>query len=99
MYNNIWIALVKVVPFKANTILGDCEGAYTNIIVKSSNRNSAVNQIKLCVEELQCRLVETDTLEKLNNRLRKFEVEKELLELANLVQNDGKARFGTFHTY
>lgn len=99
MKNNLWIGLIKLHPLKKDTLLGDCEGAYTNFIAQAKDRNDAILQLKLNLKEIQCELSEIETLEKYINRIRKFEVEEEINGLAEIVQGDGILRFGTFHTY
>ncbi len=99
MFENLWIGLIKIKPINKSSVIGECEGAYTNFISKSRNRNLVTEQLEISLNSLGLKLIKIENFEKFNRRINKFNVNKELTDLAHIVENDGILRFGTFHIY
>lgn len=99
--NNIWIALAHVVPrYGFEKILDGSIGAYLNIIVKANNikeLKSLVNK-EFYKEGLKLK-DELQYVELISDRLKKYEIDEDILKLINNLSEEYPVQFGVFDTY
>lgn len=100
-YHDIWFGLLHVKTRKRpDDMLGDVEGAYTQLIAKVHSKDEFVALIKECVMEYDLVFVEMEGVLTLNQRVLSGKpVAESLLEEAKTLEVYGHVRFSTFHTY
>ena len=100
-YHDIWFGLLHVKTRKRpDDMLGDVEGAYTQLIAKAHSKDEFFALIKECVMEYDLIFVEMEDVSTLNQRVSSGKpVAESLLEEAKTLEVYGHVRFGTFHTY
>ena len=100
-YHDIWFGLLHVKTRKRpDDMLGDVEGAYTQLIAKAHSKDEFFALIKECVMEYDLIFVEMEDVSTLSQRVSSGNpVAKSLLEEAKTLEVYGHVRFSTFHTY
>lgn len=100
--DNVWIARVHVKPRKGfEHILDGALGAYVNIIVKANNRE----ELKLLTEKvffdegfIVAEFIDEDA-ELFSERLKKFTVDQDILDLVANLNETYPVQFGVFDSY
>ena len=96
---NVWIGLAKVKITNNNNIL-NANNAYVNILGLANSKGNFKRKAKLACFEIELNLLRIEDVETLNNRVRKFKVDQEILKIANdLLKSNNRIKFSTFHTY
>ena len=100
-YHDIWFGLLHVKTKKRpDNMLGDVEGAFTQVIAKAHSKDEFVALIKECVMEYDLIFVEMEDVSTLSQRVSSGKpVAKSLLEEAKTLEVYGHVRFDMFHTY
>ncbi len=97
--NNVWIALANVEKRKGFEHLLKGYGAYVNIVVKANNIEDLEKLVQKTFYEEGFVLVDLQDIEYLSDRLKKFEVDEDVLKLVENLSNIYPVQFDTFHTY
>jgi hypothetical protein len=97
--DNIWIALAKVKSSASDNKLGPSGCAYVSVVGLAKTKLGFKRSVVEMLSRLNFKLLVLDDVEKLNERVKKFEVDTRLLELANGLSHDENVKFSTFHSY
>ena len=96
----VWIGLAEVEPQNGTDILGEnSKGAYVNVLALANNRESFRRQIKKACCELDLKLIRLEDCELFEIRIKKGNVDKEIVKKAKEVREMLQVRFATFHTW
>lgn len=96
--SNFWIGLAQV-KARDPKILG-AANAYVNVVSIAESRSKFRQKIKEALETMNIQLQKLEDAEPLSLRVKKFEVDKNLLRLADsLFENPSTVKLSTFHTY
>lgn len=96
----VWIGIVNVVPKKGNDTIGQCRGAYVNILTRAGSVDEFVDKIQAGLEAEGFVYVGlADTPEPFALRREKCRVSEDLKRLAAEVQSDDEVLFDTFMTF
>jgi hypothetical protein len=95
----VWIGLAKVKPTKENDIFDPSSEAFVNALSYTDNAEHFTAEIKAALSQLHFELLETEDVTRLSDRIKNYEVDANLLILADEVKEIKEVRFGNFHTY
>ena len=96
----LWIAFVHVAPTDSSAPIAGAAGAYSNVVGAALDRDSFVRKLAKAAADLNLHLLEVEDVEQLSQRLRNWQVDPEIHELARDASTEPKViHFGTFHTY
>ncbi len=99
MQEAVWIGLVGVVPQAGSRTLNEAKGAYVTAVAFVADKNAFESVVAKALSELNLASFEFEDVEPLCERVSKWVVDDNLLELASEVESDGGVRFGTFHNF
>jgi hypothetical protein len=95
-----WIGLVKVAALKEDIFLRGHKSAYTNAVGLAKSKAEFRREAKRKLQSIQLELVRLEGAEPLKDRLDKFSVSKDILQIAKTLQHKiNTVAFSTFHTY
>ena len=98
--NQIFIGLAHVVTNKAAAgVLKGAKGAYVNILCLVLNEAEFIVEVSRVLMSMGLNLVDVEDIEKISERIKKYEIEDSLLSLADQLSEGKKVMFGRFHTY
>lgn len=96
----IFIGLAHVLANQTSTdILKGAKGAYVHVLCFASDEAEFMNEAMKILNSLGLNLIDAEDIEKFNQRIEKYEVDDNLLKLAQQVNAENKVMLGTFHTY
>jgi hypothetical protein len=96
----VWIGLVGAKPLPDSEFFGEgVIGGYSNALVLASNEEGFREEVVKALETFNVLLTEVEDVEPLSARTSKWEVDEELLTLADVVRVSGSPMFGTWHVY
>lgn len=95
----LWIGLAKVEQRSRKGVLGNAERAYTNAIGNAASKDGFRNRVKHELAKLGLDLLRLENAELLADRLRKYEIDSELKDVAERVADKDSIGFGTFHAF
>jgi hypothetical protein len=99
MEQSKWIGLAHVFPLDSD-VLGPASGAYVNVVGFAKDKLSFRKKVKLELAKIGLQLKRLEAAEPFNNRLSKFRLGEEILELSNRIESGESAvAFSKFHTY
>ena len=101
-FDKIWIARVHVkTRHTFEHLLNGNFGAYVNIIAKADNRSKLKFLAKKIFFEEGFVVIEfiDEDMELLYDRLKKFDVDQDILDLVENINETYPVQFGVFHTY
>lgn len=99
MQEAVWIGLVAVVPQPGSRTLNDAKGAYVTAVAFVADRNAFEFVVAKALNELNLAPFEFEDVEPISERVSKWVVDDNLLELASEVESGGGVRFGTFYNF
>lgn len=98
-YLDIWIGLAKVTS-QNKKILQGAKNAFVQVIAHSHSKQVFRKKVAQALDEMGIKLIRLEDVEVFNKRIKKFEVDSKLLDLADdIVNNKAEICFGAFHTY
>jgi hypothetical protein len=96
----IFIGLAHVIANQTSTdILKGAKGAYVNVLCLAGSETEFINEAMKILNSLGLNLVDAEDVEAFNQRTIKYEVDDNLLNLAQQVNTGNRVMLGTFHTY
>jgi hypothetical protein len=100
MNGHIWIGLVGIVPYEGNDSLGKgTGGAYTNVLGYADNYDDFVSKVANALKTQGFEMFEIEDVELYSDRILKFQVDNEIIELAREVESKNEYRYGKFYTF
>ena len=99
MKSEVWIGLVCMKPRDENTILENSKGAYTSIVTMASSLKNYEEKVKELLNYYFLDLIEIEDAEPFEDRIAKYIVDQDLIDLAKSVMETGGIRFSTLNTY
>jgi hypothetical protein len=93
----VWIALVEVAPHEGNDIFDGGPGAFTNILAAADGLSDYRSRIETALDREGLSVLDIEDAEPLRDRLSRFEVDEELLELVPQAANT--VVWGEFDVY
>lgn len=81
MTREVWIALVEVVPHDGNDAFDGAPGGFTNVLATADGLSDYRSRIETALDREGFAVLEVEDAEPLRERLARFEVAEELLEL------------------
>jgi hypothetical protein len=95
----LWIGLVELSGSPDNPILQGSVGAFSTYLVLCKDMAEFRNAAERTATDLGLNLCDVQWAQSLRERMRLFELEEYLLEVAEAVQRTGEGSFGRFHTW
>jgi len=96
---NIWIGLVEVKPNQDQTVLGDAEGAFVNIVCVATGADTFARYIAHAIEDLDLTLVAINNAQPLGRAMEQKEIDEDLIKSAAALREPGELAWGAFHAY
>ncbi len=92
MEKNVWIGLIEVVPRSRNikTIVGKSKGAFLVVLAYTDSEEAYLEEVSEFLTYNNLRIITTEDIELLTERLRTFEVDPEILQLAEIAKKEEK---------
>jgi len=97
MSADIWIGFANIAPHQNAGY--DFDGAYVNIICLAKNYDEFIAKAQHAIEQEKMRLIEMTEIELFAERTEKYELEDEIMDLADSARTSGTVCFSTFHAY
>ncbi len=94
-----WIGLAKVKVLNNSNIFNGVDFAYTNVIGISKSKTAFRISVRNKLNLMDLELLRLQEIESLADRLKKFEVSKDILTIAKKLSELNDVDFSTFHTY
>jgi hypothetical protein len=94
----VWIGLVGVLDESREKLLKGQKGAYVNVLSLASNAADYRRQVK-ALEKMGLKITEIEDVEQFERRRANYEVDPELIALADEVARTGRVSCGTFHGF
>ncbi len=99
-YEEIWIALANIEVDRIRSNIKNADYAYVTVLGLAKGKIDFRQRVAKALSLQYFRLLRLEEVERLINRIEKFEVESSILKLAEELLNDGTdVKFVTFHTY
>jgi hypothetical protein len=95
----VWIGLVSLAGPKENPILQGGLGAYSNFLSRVRDKNEFVQRVTSESRKLGLEVEQLLWCEPLESRLARYEIDPDLLELAEQIGAEGGGAFGKFHAW
>ena len=95
----LWIGYAHVRQTDRNSLLGDDDEAFVNVIALAVNKSDFRRQVKKAVECLDLSLYQLKQAETLQLRLSKHSIHKDLSRLAKRAERSGEPEFDVFATF
>lgn len=95
----IWIGLAELHGPPENEILQGSSGAYANYIVVVDNETEFLLAAEESAREIGLLVKEIQWCYPLSTRIKEYDVETSLVELAEEAARTGEGYFHTFHTW
>ena len=95
----IWIGLAKVRVLNESNILKGNECAFTNAIGLAKTRTEFRKIVKAKLYTMELNLIRLEDTEPLSIRLKKNELNKDIIQLSRCLSDDNIIEFSTFHTF
>lgn len=95
----VWIGLAKVKPYGSNKSV-KLIGGYVNVLGLATSRINFRKNVSRELRENGFKLLRLTDIERFNERIQKFKVDKSLQTIANsLISESQRIKFGNFHMY
>lgn len=94
----VWIGLIEVRPKRKGVLRESALGAFVNVLAKVRDEEEFRRETGALLGG-DFHLVRFDDVEPLQHRRSNWEVDEDLLKLAQTVEEEGLPRFGTFHSF
>lgn len=95
----MWIGLAEVHQRPGANVLLDRNDAFVNVLAQAYDRASFHRAIVSALHGIGFELIQLDDAEPLRVRLESYDLEDEVLQLAQEVKATGEPRLGQFHTW
>lgn len=95
----VWIGLANVSIDTNKDIFGTKSNAYVTVLSLADDNLDFEAQVNIALINMGLHLLEIEENEPFLERLEKFEVTSEILELAEIVKETSQVQFATFHAY
>jgi hypothetical protein len=93
----VWIALVEVAPHEGNDIFDGGPGAFTNVLAAADGLSDYRSRVETALDREGLTVLDIEDAGPLHERLSRFEVVEELLEL--VPQAESGVVWDVFHVY
>ncbi len=94
-----WVGFIEVRDWNGSSDLGSGVKAFTNVMGIASSKDDFFQIVAENLKSLGLELITMEDCELLCERMQYFEVQDELVSLANEFAADKQVVFGTFHAY
>ena len=96
----VFIGLAHVLANKTTVdVLKGSKGAYVNILCLALNETEFLEEAMKVLNSIGLNLIDVEDIETLSERIKRHEVEDNLLGLAKQISEERKVMLGPFHTY
>lgn len=93
----VWIGLANVAPSNRRQV--DFDGAFVNAVCAAASHEDFVSRVRTALGEEDMLLLELNDVEKFDDRARNYEINEDLMSLAESAKTSEDVFFGTFHAY
>jgi hypothetical protein len=98
--SKVWIGLVGIIPQEGNTSLGTgAAGAYVNVLCYASSKEDYNLKVTQALQHDDFVVFEIEDVQPFLDRAADYQVDSNLLELAEEVERTKGVRGGTPHTF
>lgn len=95
----VWIGLIGVVALRDGLLPVNCQGAYVNGLALVTGIEEYEKVAREQLEENGFQVLSIEDVEKFGERIKAFQVEKALLEMARVCESTGDFCLGTFFVW
>ena len=97
--NSVWIGLVGVRPEGKNSLLEGANGAYTNVLAYVSSEDHYCKNVTAALKEKGFLVLEIEDVEPFSERVKRFKIDDELIELSQECEKKKIICAGTFYPF
>ena len=99
MSDDIWIGLAHVKPRPRNEVLGNVAGAYVACVGLAHEIEEYFDLVVREMDKLGLDVIVIEDIEFLADRMKKFDVSEDIIDLAEKLDGENRILFNEFHTY
>ena len=99
MADDIWIGRAHVKPRPRNEVLGNVVGAYVVCVGLAYEIEEYFDLVVREMDKLGLDVIVIEDIEFLADRVKKFDVAEDILDLAEKLDSENRVLFNEFHTY
>jgi hypothetical protein len=95
----LWIGLAQISSSLDNGLLEQGKGAYVNVLAIATNHPDFTDKVKKAITDLGLDFVNIEEVEPFSERIKNYEMNEKIINLAIEVNKTKELRFGDFHTF
>ena len=99
MADDIWIGRAHVKPRPRSEVLGNVAGAYVVCVGLAHEIEGYFDLVVREMDKLGLDVIVIEDIEFLADRMKKFDVSEDVLDLAEKLDGENRILFNGFHTY
>jgi hypothetical protein len=99
-HDEIWIALANIQIDQVRSSITDANYAYVTVLGLAKGESNFMQKVSEMLSLQHFKLLRLEEVERLSERIAKFELESSILALAeDIINGHAEVQFSTFHTY